>query len=282
LNSGRVIVVSRTLFTIRLKDRKEGTTQPIQLKIDPGSKATGIALAREAETNPEKQTVLCSAELKHRSETVHKHLVQRSHFRRRRRGAHTQYRPKQFENRTRKEGWLPPSLCSRLNNITVWVKRFRHIAPITQITIENVKFDMQRMQDPEIQGVLYQQGTLHGYEVREYLLEKWGRRCAYCDKNDTPLQIEHIVPLAKNGSDRACNLTLACRDCNQEKGSQTIQEYLTKDPKRLVNILLHTKTSLKDAASVNTMRKALVKPSSKQTFRWRLQAEDAPSITELP
>ena len=40
------------------------------------------------------------------------------------------------------------------------------------------------------------EGTLAGYEVREYLLEKWGRQCAYCGAKDMPLQIEHIRPRA--------------------------------------------------------------------------------------
>ena len=31
------------------------------------------------------------------------------------------------------------------------------------------------MENAEISGVEYQQGELQGYEVREYLLEKWGR-----------------------------------------------------------------------------------------------------------
>ena len=50
------------------------------------------------------------------------------------------------------------------------------------------------MQNPEIDGTAYQQGTLAGYEVREYLLEKFGRQCVYCEAKDTPLQIEHIQP----------------------------------------------------------------------------------------
>ncbi|MEB3828486.1 HNH endonuclease, partial [Phormidium sp. CCY1219] len=69
----------------------------------------------------------------------------------------------------------------------------------------------------EVSGVEYQQGELFGYEVREYLLEKWGRKCAYCAEN-TPLEVEHIHPQSKGGSDRVSNLTLACHPCNQSKG----------------------------------------------------------------
>lgn len=74
---------------------------------------------------------------------------------------------------------------------------------------ELVKFDTQKMQNPEIDGVEYQQGELAGYEVREYLLEKWGRKCAYCDKDGVSLQIEHIHPRAKGGSNRVSNLALS-------------------------------------------------------------------------
>src|SRR6266852_1811807 len=68
----------------------------------------------------------------------------------------------------------------------------------------------------------YQQGELMGYELRAYLLEKWQRKCAYCGKGQIPLQMEHIVPRAKGGSNRASNLTLACQACNQAKGNRDV------------------------------------------------------------
>jgi 5-methylcytosine-specific restriction endonuclease McrA len=62
-----------------------------------------------------------------------------------------------------------------------------------------VRFDLQQLENPEISGIEYQQGTLLGYEVREYLLDAWDRKCAYCGIKDTPLQVEHIHPKAKGG-----------------------------------------------------------------------------------
>jgi hypothetical protein len=120
-----------------------------------------------------------------------------------------------------------------------------------------VRFDTQKMQNPEISGIKYQQGELCGYEVREYLLEKWGRKCAYCDRENVPLEIEHIVPKAKRGTDRISNLTLACKRCNKKKGTQKIQTFLKKDKKRLKKIVSQAKTPLKDAACVNTTRYAI-------------------------
>jgi hypothetical protein len=86
-------------------------------------------------------------------------------------------------------------------------------------------FDAQKMQQPEITGVEYQQGELQGYEVKEYLLDKWGRKCVYCDKTTVPLEVEHIVPKSRGGTDRVSNLTLSCRKCNLKKGNKTAEEF---------------------------------------------------------
>jgi hypothetical protein len=116
---------------------------------------------------------------------------------------------------------------------------------------------MQKLQNPEIEGTEYQQGTLFGYEVKEYLLEKWQRTCAYCDKQNIPLEVDHIHPRSKGGSNRMCNLTLACRTCNVLKGNHDIKKFLSHDQKRLEKILNYSTKPLKDAAAVNTTRLAL-------------------------
>lgn len=86
------------------------------------------------------------------------------------------------------------------------------------------------MQSPEISGVEYQQGELAGYEIRQYLLEKWGRKCAYCGVENTPLEVEHIHPKSKGGSSRVSNLTIACRNCNLAKGNRDIKDWMLGKP----------------------------------------------------
>jgi hypothetical protein len=110
------------------------------------------------------------------------------------------------------------------------------------------------MDNPEIQGVQYQQGTLYGYEVREYLLEKWGRQCAYCGTKTSPLQVEHIRCRAKGGSNRLSNLTLACESCNRKKGTQDIGAFLQEQPAVLARILAQVKAPLTGAAALNATR----------------------------
>jgi hypothetical protein len=133
-----------------------------------------------------------------------------------------------------------------------FVKRIQKWVPLTGLTCETVRFDTQKLLDPEIQGIEYQRGTLLGCEIREYLLEKWGRKCIYCDAKNIPLQIDHIVPRSLGGSDRVDNLTLACKSCNQKKGSLSLEVFAPKQSKNILK-----KQSLRDAAAVNSTRQAL-------------------------
>ena len=202
LGRGRARIHRMMPFTIRLVDRlqENSVLQPLRLKLDPGSKTTGLALVREAEhVEPDTGevikaiTVLTLLELNHRGHAIRDALTSRRAFRRRRRG-NLRYRPARFDNRTRPKAWLPPSLRHRVDTVMAWVTRLSHLAPITSLSQELARFDTQAMQNPEISGVEYQQGTLAGYEAREYLLEKWGRKCAYCGKGNVPLEIDHIHP----------------------------------------------------------------------------------------
>ncbi|WP_420825853.1 RNA-guided endonuclease IscB [Thiocystis violacea] len=111
--------------------------------------------------------------------------------------------------------------------------------------------------EPKISSIEYQQGTLAGYEVREYLLEQWPRTCVYCCAKDVPLQIEHIEPRSKGGSSRINNLTLACAPCNDKKGTQSVAVFLKGKPDILKRIQAQAKAPLKDAAAVNATRWAL-------------------------
>jgi hypothetical protein len=259
LARGRAVVVRAYPFTIRLKDRIGGKTQPVRVKIDPGSKTTGIAVVRE---KGQKQHVLALMELTHRGRQISKSLEQRRAFRRRRRG-NLRYRAPRFLNRKKPKGWLAPSLQHRVDTTKSLVSRLISLVPVTAINQELVRFDTQKMENPEISGVEYQQGTLLGYEIREYLLEKWGRECAYCGEKDTPLQIEHIDPKANGGSNRISNLTLACNPCNKEKSKQSLADFfassrrLRSHQSRLESVLKQAKKPLRDASAVNSTRWAL-------------------------
>jgi len=251
LDTGKAAVFRQFPFTIILKKEVDVTPEAVELKIDPGSKTTGLAILLGAK-------VIFAAELTHRGRAISASLESRAASRGSRRARHTRYRQPRFLNRTRPKGWLAPSLQHRVLTTLSWVEKFRRYAPIGSITQELVRFDLQQIENPEIVGVEYQQGELAGYEVREYLLNKWDRKCAYCDAQNLPLQVEHIHPKSKGGSNRISNLALACEKCNLKKGTQDIKDFLKKKPELLKSILAQAKRPLKDAAAVNSTRWALL------------------------
>jgi 5-methylcytosine-specific restriction endonuclease McrA len=250
LNSGKAAVWKMYPFTIILKKEVNDPIEPCTLKIDPGSKTTGFAILQGNQ-------VIFGAELTHRGQAIKQSLESRRALRRGRRARHTRYRPARFNNRTRPKGWLAPSLAHRVETTMTWVNRFIKLCPIGSIVQELVRFDLQQLENPEISGIEYQQGELAGYEVREYLLNKWNRQCTYCKVDNVPLQIEHINPKAKGGSNRISNLCLACEPCNLKKGTQDIAQFLSKKPELLKQIQVQAKRPLKDAAAVNSTRWAL-------------------------
>jgi 5-methylcytosine-specific restriction endonuclease McrA len=253
LSTGRAAVLKRYPFTIVLKRVvDQPRVNPLRVKLDPGSKTTGIAIVNDVSGE-----VVFAAELSHRGQAIKAALDARRAVRRSRRNRKTRYRKPRFQNRRRRAGWLSPSVESRVANVLAWINRLRQLCPITAISMELVRFDTQLMEKPDITGVQYQQGTLAGYEVREYLLEKWNRQCAYCGKANIPLQVEHIHPRAKGSSDRISNLTLACEPCNIAKGTLDVQAFLANKPEVLKHILAQAQAPLKDEAVVNQTRWAL-------------------------
>ncbi|BAU12870.1 HNH endonuclease [Leptolyngbya sp. NIES-3755] len=249
MDAGKAAVFRRFPFTLIMNRVVENiVTYPLKLKIDPGSKVTGISLVNDQDQ------VIWGMELEHRGNTIKSNLDSRRSVRRGRRNRNTRYRKPRFLNRKRSKGWLAPSLMHRVLTTETWVKRLIKFAPVTEIVQELVRFDLQKMENPEISGAEYQQGTLHGYEIREYLLNKWGRKCTYCGKSDVPLQVEHIQAKANGGSDRISNLCLACEPCNLRKGTQDIKDFLKIKSDLLFRILRQAKAPLKDAAAVNSTR----------------------------
>lgn len=244
LKERRAAIFRRYPFTIVLKDRTaaESGMHQSTLRIDPGSKVTGIALVGGS------QEVVFAAELMHRGQQVHNALATRRAIRRARRSRKCRFREPRFSNRSRIPEWLAPSLQSRVANVITWVNRFRRLCPIGNLAMEFAKFDIQAMMNPEISGIEYQQGTLYGSEIREYLLAKFGCKCVYCGASSVRLQIEHVTPKSRGGTGRIDNLVLACPSCNQAKDNRTAAEFGYPEVQNQAH------QSFRDAAVINSTR----------------------------
>ena len=237
-------VVRRDPFTIRLRFATKAHMQPAKVGVDTGSKDVGIAAIANGE-------VVFQAEVHLRDDITEK-MAQRRKFRRNRRARKTRYRQARYDNRRRPAGWLPPSLHSKAEATVKAVRFIASFLPVGQVTVEVGSFDTQKMQNPDIAGIEYQQGELEGYLLREYILEKFQRTCVYCGAQGVPLEIDHLLPKARGGSNRASNLTLACRPCNQRKGQQTAAEF------GFPEVQAQARVALKDAAHVSSLKNSVI------------------------
>lgn len=220
LKTQKAHIVSYEPFTIQL-DYEPDThiIQPMTLGVDSGAIHSGYSVANE-------QREFYSSEVIARDNISYR-ISDRRMYRQNRRYRKTRYRKPRFNNRkNKKKGWLPPSLeqkvAVQLNEIDHLHRHF----PIETIIVEVAEFNIQKIKNPDISGKDYQQGTLQGYNIRNYLLEKHGRKCFYCDKEVSNFEVEHMIPKAKGGSNRIDNLTLSCHSCNQKKGTLTAEEFI--------------------------------------------------------
>src|SRR5215468_7688863 len=135
--------------------------------------------------------------------------------------------------------------------------RLQRVYPLKTVAYELVRFDMQLMQNPTIEGVEYQQGELQGFELREHVLIKFNHRCAYAGDDspcDEVLNVDHVVPRSRGGSNRVSNLVCACRKHNEEKNNLSLEEYGRLRGENFSHVKAQAKAPLKDAAAVNTTR----------------------------
>ena len=240
------------LFCIRMTDvdadDPDVVVDGVELNIDPGAKATGLAVVSDTSDGRQPHMLI---EMRHRGSRIRNRMDRRRSLRRGRRGMLRNRQPR-FDNRTRPDGWLPPSMLTRLANTETWIRRLSAIFPVRFVRVETARFDTQVMQDAEISGAEYQRGDLTGWQLRSYVFNRDGRRCAYCDNTKAErYETDHIVPRSRGGANRVSNLVVCCQDYNIEKDSRPVEEFLSDRPARLAAVRRIQRAGLADASQMN-------------------------------
>lgn len=229
LRDNKAKIVSHKPFTIQLLYGSSGYKQNINLGIDLGAKHIGVAITTE-------DKVLAKGEIELRDD-VSLLLETRKIYRRSRRDRKTRYREPRFLNRTKskKKGWLPPSILSRIDSSFMWIDKFTSLLPNPKVSIEVGKFDVAKMINPKIGGVDYQKGQTYGYHgIRYFVFARDSYTCQVCKKKDKILQTHHIVYTSKGGSNRADNLITVCTDCHTSKNHKEggiLYDWMVKNKK---------------------------------------------------
>ena len=210
LRKGLAKVIMRTPFTIQLTYATGETKQNVSLGVDTGYKHVGLSAVSDAKE-------LFSSEVELRT-NISKLLSERRQYRRTRRNR-LWYRKARFLNRikSKKAGWLAPSVQHRLNEHIKAINFVKSILPVTEITVEAAAFDIQKIKNPDISGIDYQNGEQAGFwNVREYVLYRDGHKCQACNgkSKDKILNIHHIES-RQTGGDRPDNLITLCETCHK-------------------------------------------------------------------
>ena len=63
--------------------------------------------------------------------------------------------------------------------------------------------------------------------LKRQLMRRQDNTCTYCGhrRRASSLDIDHVIPVARGGSNDPSNLQVICRPCNQRKGVQTDEEF---------------------------------------------------------
>ena len=251
LRDGKAKVKQRTPFTIQLLFGSSGYKQPIILGTDAGSKTVGLSASTSTEE-------LFAAEMKPRNDVVN-NLSTRREFRRARRHRKTRYRKARFNNRVRSkhEGWLAPSVETKIQEHITVIKRICRLLPITKVVVETAEFDLQLLKavlagEKVPKGEDYQKGEMYGhYNVRQYVLWRDGYTCQCCGAHPTakkPVKLHvHHLESRKVGVDAPDNQVTLCETCHN-----SFHGGLVKFEKK------RQRPSTRDTAFMGIMRKILM------------------------
>ena len=238
LKHGKAKVIQGCPFTIQLLYESTTHTQKINLGIDAGSKTIGVSATTDSKVLYESEVVL-------RNDIVEL-LSGRRALRNSRRSRKTRYRKPRFDNRKKPDGWLAPSIRQKIETHVTVVGNVMKILPVTKIIVETASFDIQKIKNPEIEGVGYQhREQLDFWNVREYVLFRDGHTCQCCKgkSKDNILNVHHIES-RKTGGNAPNNLITLCETCHKayHKGIITL-------PKEI-----HRGMRFRDAAFMGIMR----------------------------
>ena len=209
LKEHKAIVVKKVPFTIQLLYETTEFVQPITLGVDSGYKYVGLSATTETKE-------LYAEEVTLRTDVVEL-LASRREARRRKRDD-LRYRPPRYNNRGIDDGWIAPSVRQKIESHVNAIEKVHEILPVSLVRVEVASFDIQKIKNPDISGVEYQQGEQLGFwNVREYVLWRDNHKCQCCKgkSGDKRLNVHHIES-RKTGGNAPNDLITLCETCHNK------------------------------------------------------------------
>lgn len=254
LKSKRAVIYRyRPVFTIKLVDRTNGYTQPIEYKCDTGYQNIGISICSDTKEFVNEQRDLLKDEVKRHSDSRKYRRTRRNRLR---------YRKTRWNNRKgmiSKDGFAPSIRNKRDVHVRLYEEYYK-VFPITKAVFEMGQFDTQVLKAVEAglpvpEGTDYQRGEQYGYAtLREAVFARDSYTCICCGKSaikdGIKLKIHHIGYLSGDRSNRMANLGSVCESCHTSKNH--------KPGGKLYSLKPELKT-FKGATFMTTVRYSMVK-----------------------
>ena len=208
LKEGKAKIIGYKPFIIQLLSPTGESTQDVHIGVDTGAKHIGIAIISE-------DKVLAKGEVELR-DGIHDNMTTRCSLRKTRRSRNLRHRQSRFLNRKRKDGWLPPTVQSKLDATFMWIDKFCDLVPNPILHIEVGKFDINKIATEELR----ENDVYNYYNKRYYVFNRDGFICQCCKKRSDRLKLHHIVYRSKGGTDSVNNLITVCETCHSSENHQ--------------------------------------------------------------
>lgn len=210
LKQNKAKIYSYNPFTIQLLQQTGESVQECNLGVNTGYRFIGFAITSS-------NKVLIKGEIELRN-NVKELLFSRKEYRRTRRSRKTRYRQARWLNRTKtkKQGWLAPSIQSKVDNEIFWINKLKKLLPKYNLTVGVGRFDTQKFINLDTEET---HDNLYEYEnAKAYLIARENNKCQLCGKPYDGLgwRIHHIKYRKNGGSNRTENLALVHEQCHKD------------------------------------------------------------------
>jgi len=74
---------------------------------------------------------------------------------------------------------------------------------------------------------LYSTNVKAWYEIIRKVFNRDKHTCQYCSQVGGKLEVDHVIPFSKGGTNDLNNLVTSCRRCNRQKKDKSVDEFLT-------------------------------------------------------
>jgi CRISPR/Cas system Type II protein with McrA/HNH and RuvC-like nuclease domain len=128
-----------------------------------------------------------------------------------------------LKTRVKKDLDAHPELKDRIRD---HVKKFITWCAKQRVIYEADIFDeIEEFEQKYIKSRLYTTDIKLWKEIQHKVFERDDYTCRYCGKTGVILEVDHIVPISKGGTNDYDNLATACRRCNRQKKDKTVEEF---------------------------------------------------------